>query len=515
MSYEKFVPSLHQPPTVQEIQQITDQLHFNSSTDQVEALTAIASEAVGALSLLDTFCDPVPEVKYPRTPGYRPQPQDRVGNAWAWRCDVQGAPTGKLSGKTFAIKDNTAVAGVPMSNGSRLLQGYIPEYDATVVTRILDAGGRILGKSSCDDFCLSAMGFSALDGYISMPDTPDYRAGGSSGGSAVLVATGEVDMALGADQGGSIRIPAAWTGTVGLKPTFGLVPYTGLVPIEPTVDHAGPITRNVTDCALFLEVIAGNDGLDGRQRTNMEIPEYSKYVELELEGRKLGVLKEGFDTCVPETRAAVREFLEDVAVAKFGLVDVSVPLHQHAPAIFTGYFYNGCLNTLQMGTAPQFAQGFYPTSLEKAVRQGLQSSAGVLAPGIKCFSVIGELFRRRYGNHYYCRGRNMVLELARQYDEALSKCDVIVMPTLTHVSSRFTEKKATDAKTQEAYLKESLDQIGNTLVTDLTGHPALTLPLGKLGDGSKDSLMIVGKKFDEVTVLQVARTLEKLIVARQ
>ncbi|XP_059154996.1 amidase-like [Physella acuta] len=515
MSYERFVPSVHTPPTVQEMKQITDDLHFSSSMDQVEALTAVATDAINVLSLLDTFCDPVPEVKYPRTPGYRPQPQDRVGNAWAWRCDVQGAPTGKLSGKTFAIKDNTAVAGVPMSNGSRLLQGYIPEYDATVVTRILDAGGRILGKSSCDDFCLSAMGFSAVDGYISMPDTPDYRVGGSSGGSAVLVATGEVDMALGADQGGSIRIPAAWTGTVGLKPTFGLVPYTGLVPIEPTVDHAGPITRNVTDCALFLEVLAGRDGLDGRQQTNLKIPEYSKFVEQELEGRKLGVLKEGFDTCVPETRAAVREFLDDVATTKFGLVDVSVPLHQHGLAICTGFFPYGCLSCLQMGTAPQFAQGLYPTSLEKAVRQGLQSSATLLAPGIRSYAAVGELFRRRYGNHYYCKGRNMVLELARQYDEALTKCDVIVMPTMTHVSPRFPGKHSTEAVTQEAYLRENSKQIVNTVVANMTGHPALTLPLGKLGDGSKDSLMIVGKKFDEVTVLQVARTLEKLIVARE
>ncbi|XP_059155023.1 amidase-like [Physella acuta] len=236
MPYEKFVPSVHKPITVQEVQEIADLLNFNSSTDQVLAFTETISDAVRSLELLDTLCEPIPEVKHPRTPGYRPQPEDRIGNAWAWRCDVQGAPTGKLSGKTFAIKDNTAVAGVPMSNGSRLLQGYIPEYDATVVTRILDAG------------------FSGTDGYVTMPDKPDVRVGGSSSGSAVLVATGEVDMALGADQGGSIRIPAAWTGTVGLKPTFGLVPYTGLISVEPRLDYAGTITRDVTDCALFLEL---------------------------------------------------------------------------------------------------------------------------------------------------------------------------------------------------------------------------------------------------------------------
>ncbi|XP_059154999.1 uncharacterized protein in nthA 5'region-like [Physella acuta] len=167
-----------------------------------------------------------------------------------------------------------------------------------------------------------------------------------------------------------------------------------------------------------------------------------------------------------------------------------------------------------MGASPQFVDGLYPTSLEKAVRQGLQCSAGLLAPRVKSFSILGELLQRRYGNHYYCKSRNLGLELTRQYDEALTGCDVIVMPTMPHGATRLPEKKSTASASLTAYLKENIDQIDNTCPANMTGHPALTLPLGQLGDGSKDSLMIVGKKFDEVTVLQVARTLEKLIVAR-
>ncbi|CAL1533853.1 unnamed protein product [Lymnaea stagnalis] len=514
MAYVKYVPSLHKPVSQEEIQAISDALKYDCSLDQVQALTVGANDALGALSLLDSLCEPVPEVKFPRTPGYRPQPDDRVGNAWAWRCDVRGAPTGKLAGKTFVIKDNAAVAGVPMSNGSKLLQGYIPEFDATVVSRILDEGGRILGKASCDDFCLSAMGFSSVDGYVVMPEKPDYRVGGSSSGSGVLVATGQVDMAIAADQGGSIRIPAAWTGTVGLKPTYGLVPYTGLVSIEPTVDHVGPIAKNVADCALFLEVIAGNDGLDGRQTANLDVPEYSKQLEVGILHKKLGLLKEGFDTCVPETQAAIREFLNNAALAGLDTGNVSVPLHKYGLALLTGFLSQGSNTCFKQGTAAQFLQGFYPTSLEKAVRQGGQCAGGLLAPGIKSFTTIGELISRRYGNHYYCKSRNIILELTRQYEEALERCDVIVMPTLTHVSSKFTSRRSTEVETQTAYLKESTDQIANTVVANMTGHPALTLPLGKLGDGSKDSLMIVGKKFDELTVLQVARALEKIIPAR-
>ncbi|KAK6998033.1 amidase [Biomphalaria glabrata] len=514
MSYRKYQPPVHRQVTQEEIEVLTNDLKYDCSIDQIQAIKDVANESLHDLSVLDSLCEPIPLVKYPRTPGYRPAPEDRVGNSWAWRCNIQGATSGKLSGKTFAIKDNVSVAGVPMSNGSRLLQGYIPEFDATVVSRILDAGGRILGKSSCDDFCLSAMGFSSVEGYITNPNRPDYRVGGSSGGSGVLVATKQVDMAIAADQGGSIRIPAAWTGTVGLKPTYGLVPYTGLVPIEPTVDHVGPLTRNVTDCALFLEVIAGNDGLDGRQRADVEIPEYSKLLEPGILHKKLGVLQEGLDTCVPETQKSINEFLRNAPLAGLDLANVSVPLHKHGGAIFTGFIAPGANTCFQMGTAGQFLQGFYPTTLEKAVRQGRQCSGSLLAPGIKTFTTIGELLTRRYGNHYYCKSRNLILELTKQYEEALTKCDVIVMPTLTHVSSKITEKKGTEVESQLAYIMESTDQIANTVVANMTGHPALTLPLGSLGDGSKDSLMIVGRKYDELTVLQVARALEKIIPER-
>uniref|UniRef100_A0A0B7B463 Amidase domain-containing protein n=1 Tax=Arion vulgaris TaxID=1028688 RepID=A0A0B7B463_9EUPU len=514
MSSQRYNPPVQQPATLKELQAISDDLNYHCSPEQIQVVTEGTNDLIATLKILDTMSDFAPEVKYPRTPGYRPQPKDRFGNAWAWRSDITGAPSGKLYGKTLAIKDNAAVAGVPMSNGSRLLEGYIPEYDATVVTRILDAGGRILGKSSCDDFCLSAMGFSSVDGFIHNPSNPEYRIGGSSGGSAVLVAGGQVDMAIAGDQGGSIRIPAAWTGTVGLKATYGLVPYTGVVSIEPTVDHVGPIAKTVTDCALLLEVIAGSDGLDGRQMTSPEVPEYSKLLEVEVNGKVLGVLKEGVDACVQETQSAVNEFLTTVGLAGLSTKNVSVPLHQHALDLLMCYLTQGCNTMLQLGTSGQFLHGFYPTSLEKAIRQGLLGSAGLLAPGIKHFTMMGEFLQRRYGNHYYCKARNIVLELSNQYEEALKQCDVIVMPTLTHTASKFIQHRDTETESLRAYLKESTDQIGNTVAANLTGHPALSLPLGKLGDGSTDSLMIVGRKYDDLTVLQVARALEKIITAR-
>ena len=157
------------------------------------------------------------------------------------------------------------VAGVPMMNGSETLEGFVPTRDATIVTRLLAAGATIAGKAVCEDLCFSGGSHTSRTGPVRNPWDLTRSAGGSSSGSAALVAAGAVDMATGGDQGGSVRIPSAYSGTVGHKPTHGLVPYTGAFPIEFTIDHLGPITRTVADAALMLGVIAGYDGFDARQ----------------------------------------------------------------------------------------------------------------------------------------------------------------------------------------------------------------------------------------------------------
>src|SRR6202012_5737058 len=190
-------------------------------------------------------------------------------------------------------KDNVCLAGVPMMNGASTLEGYTPDVDATIVTRILDAGGTILGKAHCEFFCLSGGSHTGALGPVHNPHKQGYSAGGSSSGSGALVAAGEVDMAIGGDQGGSIRIPSSFSGIYGMKGTHGLVPYTGVMPIEVTIDHTGPMTRNVRDNALLLEVLAGADGLDPRQGT----PKVSNYTEAlggGAKGLRIGVVKEGF-----------------------------------------------------------------------------------------------------------------------------------------------------------------------------------------------------------------------------
>jgi amidase len=205
-------------PGSAELAAIAAEFGLDLDAEELASYTRLIAAACTAYARLDELPEPLPAVRYPRTPGWRPAPADNPYHAWYWRCDIAGAAGGVLAGKQVAVKDNIAVAGVPMMNGSRLLEGYVPEFDATVVTRVLDAGGRIAGKAACEDLCLSAGSHTCASGPIRNPHEPSRSAGGSSGGSAVLVATGAVDYALAGDQGGSIRTPAAWCGVYGPRP---------------------------------------------------------------------------------------------------------------------------------------------------------------------------------------------------------------------------------------------------------------------------------------------------------
>ena len=251
-------------PTVEQILDIAAFYGMNITDEDAASFRGLMAGPIASYARLDQLAEPKLAVKFPRGPGYRPGPEKNKYQAWYWKTDIKGSGKGVLAGKTVAVKDNICVAGVPMMNGSRVLEGYVPEIDATVVTRVLEAGGTITGKAACEDLCFSAGSHTCATGPIRNPHNPDHSTGGSSGGSAALVAAKEVDMALGGDQGGSIRTPSCWCGVYGLKPTWGLVPMTGGMPISYSVDHCGPICGSTEDVARLLSAIAGSDGYDPR-----------------------------------------------------------------------------------------------------------------------------------------------------------------------------------------------------------------------------------------------------------
>ncbi|MCY4550243.1 MAG: amidase family protein, partial [Defluviicoccus sp.] len=309
-----------QGPSASELQDLARSLGFGLTDGEAGEYSALLAPLVGMADAQQKMPDCLPEVKYPRTPGYRPDGEENRYNAWYYKSRVEGAPDGRLKGKTVALKDNVMLAGVPMMNGTSILEGYVPEVDATIVTRLLDAGATILGKAHCENYCLSGSSHTNATGPCHNPHRMGYSAGGSSSGSAALVAAGEVDMAIGGDQGGSIRMPASFCGVYGMKPTYGLVPYTGVLGIEAAIDHVGPMTATVADNASMLEAIAGPDGIDGRQRDVVTHP-YSEMLDGGVSGLRIAVIEDGFDhpRSQPESDAVVR-----AACARFGELGAEV-----------------------------------------------------------------------------------------------------------------------------------------------------------------------------------------------
>src|SRR5215510_14399233 len=264
-------------PNVEEVVAVAKTLGIHLGPDEAVLYQKYLMEQ---LQEFDTFVQARLEEPGPpmaaaaRKPGYKPGPGEDPLNAWMWKCRIEGAANGLLAGKTVSYKDHIAVAGMPMSFGSFALEGFIPDFDATVVTRVLQAGGTIIGKNVMNGLS-GGFGTGGGIGDYGRPLNPhnhDHVTGGSSSGSGAAVAAGEVDISFGGDQGGSIRIPAAFCGTIGLKPTFGLISHFGIgFGSDPSIDYTGPLAKRVEDVAAALQATAGYDGLDPRQAR--DIPE--------------------------------------------------------------------------------------------------------------------------------------------------------------------------------------------------------------------------------------------------
>lgn len=452
-----------------------------------------------AFRMIEKLADPAPIVKYPRTPGYQPEGADNPHNAWYYKTSIQGAARGKLRGKRIAVKDNVMVAGVPMTNGASILEGYVPETDATIVTRMLDAGAEIAGKSVCEYLCFATNSATANTGPVDNPRAPGHTTGGSSNGSAALVAAHEVDMAIGADQAGSIRMPASFCGIVGHKPTYGLVPYTGALGIEYSFDHLGPMADTVEECALLLEVIAGDDGIDGRQK-GVRTQAYTKALDKGVKGLRIGVVQEGFGRPESEAgvdksvRAAVKRLQKQGAVVDL----ISIPWHNIGSALWLPIGIEGSYHNLVHSHGVGYgANAAYSLSFMRAI-SGWKNHANELAPTIKGTLLTGEVLNR-HGGRLYAKARNLVRRLRGEYDAWLDKYDVLIMPTTPMTAEKLVAEEAPP----KDVLHASWGPLNNTSPFDLTGHPAISVCCGTSED-KPVGLMVIGRHFEDATVFQVA-----------
>src|SRR5213078_3057251 len=320
------------PPTNEDLAEIAGRYRLGLDSGDIETFREIINGAMASYDAVERMYEasrPEPPDRPYRWPGTA---ENELG-AWYVTTELTTADDRPLAGRRVAIKDNIEVAGLPMMNGSATVEGFIPRRDATVVTRLLEAGATVTGKAVCEDLCFSGGSHTSRTGPVLNPWDRSRSAGGSSSGSAALVAAGHADMALGGDQGGSVRIPSAFCGTVGHKPTHGLVPYTGAFPIENTLDHLGPIARTVRDAALMLGVLAGPDGLDPRQRATPPPLDFSSALEAGAGGLRIGVLAEGFGIpglSQPAVDETVQAAIDTLAGAGAVVSQISVPWHRDA-----------------------------------------------------------------------------------------------------------------------------------------------------------------------------------------
>ncbi|KAL5120244.1 hypothetical protein ACEQ8H_001802 [Pleosporales sp. CAS-2024a] len=514
------------PVTQQTVDKLCSQLGVTineSEKEDYRRLLAVFHDASEQLMAMDDYVPKVDEQRFPRKNIHFPDKSDNTYGAWAWKCDImdQQAKGGKLLGKTFALKDNIAVKDVPMLLGTNFIKGFVPDCDASVVTRILEAGGHIKGKAVCENMCHSATSHSSGTGIVESPFAKGYSAGGSSSGSGVIVALSEVDGAVGADQGGSIRVPAANCGIVGLKPTFGLVPYTAAGSNEPTNDHLGPMTRTVLDNALFLEVIAGNDNIDDRSFAAphpSNIPTYSAIASLPedqpLKGKRFAVITESLsmpalDPRVVKTfRAAVSRYTELGATIE----EVSIPIHSKGAAIWTGvskvggFLAKTCSAFGRRGHQMVRLNSLMHPMGQQNWEQAYASTKNIYLNGVYAVDKFP---------HLLAKATNLSRQLRDAYDAALQTYDVLLTPTVPYVA---TSHAAPDATPLEQITKQ-IGLTANTAPFNQSGHPVLALPIGMLevleGAGVEErvklpvSMQVIGKWWDEMTVYEASYAWER------
>lgn len=479
---------------------------------------------------------------------------------WSHRCQVvHASPSDKrLEGRSVAFKDNVSVASLPITGGTfpQLLNGGseypISKIDAVVVSRVLQSGGVVHGTAACEHFSMSPISFTSASGIVDNPWKKGYTTGGSSSGSACLVAINQVkawrkrhglpsidkelgngvDMAIGGDQGGSIRLPAAFTGIYGLKATHGLVAYSGILSLHPMIDHAGPMASTLEDLTTLLGVVSGYDGLDPRMTPEtplrQNVPDYahdlkswilSKKAKEEWtrttsgKGLRIGVLQEAFS--VPglseEVKEAVAAAIERFKESGATVTQVCIPLHSAGPSIWTIATRCG-ISTYGLQNQPQALlnypmPGISPPPLSQASLELLTKHN----PAVSNMLFNGEYLNSHPdgGPALVAKAMTHVSQLRAAYDAALKDVDVLITPLTPRVAMKHPELSMSVKDKMTPAIGLSL----NTCPFNCTGHPGLAMPIGwgNAEDGAGKlpvAMQIVGKRFGEAEIFKAAAAWE-------
>ncbi|MDX6237608.1 MAG: amidase [Kribbellaceae bacterium] len=509
---------MHRVPDLSDIRAAAGRLGVGLTAEEAEVYR---SHLARMLAEFDEFVQArTADVRPPRfpgarEPGYRPGPDEDPHNAWTWKCSIDGSGTGILTGRSVSYKDHTAVAGMPMSFGAHALAGHVPDFDATVVQRALEAGATVTGKNVMNGLA-GGFGFGGGIGDYGRPmnpHNPHHLTGGSSSGSAAALVDREVDISFGGDQGGSIRIPASWSGTVGLKPTFGLVSHFGIgFGSDQSIDYTGPMTMTVLDAALALEAVAGYDGLDPRQ--TREVPDrYDTTSRLTegIDGLRIGILREGFAGATDAVADSVNQAIEVLTKLGATVSEISVPEHLTIGGAQQALSAEATLAVRGSGFYGAFARTYYPEDTIGAITRAWQNNQELLDPRGLLNLMAGEFSRQYWAGRLYAKAQNVRPAYIAAYDRALSEVDVLVMPTTVGQAPRFEPLDDPATALDSALLNPvSQSAVINTRPFNFTGHPALAVPCEKR-DGLPVSIQLVGRMFDDALLLRVAHAFAEAV----
>src|SRR5712692_8981664 len=405
-----------------------------------------------------------------------------------------------LMAMPIAVKDNICTEGVKTTCGSRMLENFVPPYDATVVTRMKEQGYYLTGKTNMDEFAMGSSTETSAFGPTRNPWNLACIPGGSSGGSAAAVAAELCVAALGSDAGGSIRQPAACCGVVGLKPTYGRVSRYGLVAFASSLDQIGPITKDVRDAAMMMQVIAGHDPLDSTS-ADVPVPDYMKALKENLRGMKVGVplefFAEGLD---PEVELAVRTAIIQMQAIKAEIKEISLPMTKYA--IATYYLIATAEASSNLARYDGVKYG-YRAAKEKGLLEMYMKTRqeGFGAEVKRRIMMRTYALSAGYYDAYYGRAQAVRTLIKRDFDEAFKEVDVIVTPTMPTPAFKLGEKIQDPL---QMYLSDIY-----TISVNLAGVPAVVVPCGISSGKLPIGLQIIGRLFEEEKILRAAYAYEQ------
>jgi aspartyl-tRNA(Asn)/glutamyl-tRNA(Gln) amidotransferase subunit A len=441
------------------------------------------------------------ETENPKTNAYLHFSRERALAA-AVRVDEKlaaGDDPGPLAGVPIAVKDVILTAGLRTTCGSKMLENYIAPYDATAVARIEGAGGVIIGKTNCDEFAMGSSTENSAFGPVRNPRAPDRVPGGSSGGSAAVVAQGTAVAALGSDTGGSIRQPASFCGVVGVTPTYGRVSRYGLVAFASSLDHIGPLSRTVRDSAILMRVIAGRDECDATSAF-APVPDYTAALDGQVRGMKIGVPREYFEGLRAEVGDRISAGVKTLQSLGCEVRDIGMP---HTKYAISSYYiictaeasanlarYDGVRYTMRSTRADSLIDMYRNTRGEgfgAECKRRIMLGTYVLSAG--------------YYDAYYLKAQKVRALVARDFAEAFAEVDAVVTPVSPFPAFRLGEKLDNPL---DMYLSDIY-----TITGSLAGIPCMSIPCGNTAKGLPVGMQILTRHFNEAGMLRLADAFEK------